>query len=117
MIGGAGRVGLVVQIDLELAGCVFGTCGADGDVLHFCRLAERGVEGAVAVEIVDRIDGVVALADAAARIERRQRRAIGIAGAVDEIEFELQRDDRREVEIGEALEHVLQRRPRFAGGG
>ena len=66
MIGGPGRIGLVVQIDLELAGRVFRRRGADGHVLHLGRLAESGMKGAVAVEIVDRIDGVVALAVAAA---------------------------------------------------
>ncbi len=74
------------------------------------------MEGGVAVEIVDRIDRVVLLAPAATRAERRLRRAVGGAGAVHEIEFELQRDHRSQAAVGEALKHALQRGARFAAG-
>ncbi len=74
------------------------------------------MERAVAVKIVDRIDGVVLLAEAAARIERRLRRARGVAGAVDEIEFQLQRDAGHKVHLAETGQNVLQRSARLAGG-
>ena len=84
---------------------MFCTCG---------RLVERGQERAVAVEIVDAVDRVVASRAGRSRGSSGGSGAPpGAALAVDEIEFELQRRDRRELHLGEALEHALQRRARL----
>ena len=100
MIGGEQRIGLMAEIGLELARRIFRARRADRNVLIRRGARERGQERAIAVEIVHAIDRIVALALAAARIERRQRSAAFAAFAVDQIEFELERADRPKLQLG-----------------
>jgi len=117
VVGGGERVRLVMQVHLELAGRVFGAGGGDRHVLRACGFVERGMKGGVAVEIVDRIDRVVLVADTGARVERRLRPAGTGALRVDEIEFELERGDRCEAELRKTVERMFERGARLAGGG
>ena len=85
----------MAQIGLELAGRIFLARRADRHALHCAGIVQRGEERPIPVEILEAIDGLVVLAlagagDRKAAAAGRRRRA-----PVDQIEFELLRDDGR----------------------
>src|SRR6185312_2573239 len=71
----------------------------------------------ITVEIVQPIDRRFAFADAGARTTRRLRTAEFVAPGIEQIEFEFEGGDGREIEFGEAFEHRVQCGARLADEG
>ena len=115
MIAGGERVGDVMQVDLELAGTVLGEHRARRAAparapLRRCRRA--GSE--YSFRSCHRVDLRAELAPAGQRLARRLRVAFRRALAIDEVELELDRHDRRQAEIAEAPQHAGQHVARIA---
>jgi hypothetical protein len=111
VIGGLQRVGLVHQVDLELAGAGLGDRGVGGNVHRLAGVVELGEEGVPGVELPQRED--LGLVPPLARAWRG-RHAGFAAAVVDEVELELRRDDGRQAQRGVAVDHPRERLPRVA---
>ncbi len=110
VIGRVTRIGLMAQIRFELAGRIFLAGGGERQVLRLRRLVERLKEIAIAIQIVEPIDRRLAFAHAGARAARRLRLAQLIAFDIEQIEFEFQGRDGRELQLGEMIEHAVRAR-------
>ena len=105
-ICGAQRIGNVIEVDFVLAGAVFAQRRIGGDLLR--PAGERDVVEDV-FEIMQfrdrqnlRLAGVPAAFAGVRRTHRIERRA----HMVDQVEFQLGGDDRRQLQLGITIEHV-----------
>ncbi|MPL71107.1 hypothetical protein SDC9_16877 [bioreactor metagenome] len=114
VIGGLQRVGLVHQVQLELARPGFRDCGVGGNIHRLAGVIKRAEEG------VEGIEGAQAQRFAAgAPLARagRGRHPQGLAAVVDQEEFKLGRDHRGQAAVLVAVNDAGQRLARIAGIG
>ena len=114
VIAGGECVGDMTQVDFELPGSVLGEYGARGQRLRARCGIDAGEQCRVLVQVRHRVDLRAELAPAGQRLARRLRAALRRALAVDQVELELDRHDRREAEIAEVPQHAGQHMSRIA---
>ena len=114
VVTGEQRIVDVVQVDLELAGAVFGEHGARRQFLRACCRVDRGEHLRILIHLLHGVDLGLVLAPPGERLARRLRTAFGRALAVDEVELQLDRHHGRQAEPVEPCDHALEHVPRIA---
>ncbi len=115
IVTGEQGVRAVLEIDLELARCVFGDGGVGRNPLDRADLRDRVGECPVVVQILDVVDLGRVVAGAGRGIDRGAWPAIRIEFAIEQIELQFDGNHWRETAIGEPLEHPAQDFPRAGG--
>ena len=108
VVGRGQRVVGVHQVDLVLAGREFGAHRRRGDVLRGTERGDLGEQLGEVVELGDAVNLQRIRAPPGARHDRHLRHAVGGALGVDQVELELDRDDRGQAVLGEALDDAGQ---------
>ena len=114
VVTGQQHVVHVVQVDLELAGTVFGQHGARWQLLRACCRTDRGQHRGILVEFRHRVDLRLVLPATGERLAGWLGASVRRALAVHEIEFEFDRHDRAKSQPLEARGDALQRVARVA---
>ena len=101
----AGEHGIVamLEVDLELAGRVFGDGGVGRNLLRAAGIGDRVGELLVVVQVLHVIDLRGVVAHAGRGIDRGLRTAVDGQLAIEQIELQFHRDHRRQALVGEAL--------------
>ena len=111
------RVGIVMQVDLELARRILRDRGRGRHLLQLGRGRDVAHDVGIDVEAADAVELARRIRFAGGGRDRRQRLAQRAALAVHQVEFQLHRDHRREPALGEARQQPRQQLARIDQAG
>jgi len=115
VVAGQHRVVAMLEIDLELAGRVFGDSSVGRNVLRGAGVGDRVGEPLVIVEILQVIDLRGGVAFTGGGVARGRGPAAGIEFAIEQVELQLYRDHRGQAALAKALHHALEHFARIGG--